>query len=122
MMQRIITALVLAPVAIGLTLWAPAWLFAALLFLLICAALAEWNSLELKSIPALGVAALVLGALAITFYRNPEKAAYVILAGALFWAYQAWDLKARGVAPRLAPLTGFARGAFVLFAAWVALR
>ena len=43
--QRIITAVVVAPLALALVLWAPDWLFAAVMVLLVLAGAWEWTAL-----------------------------------------------------------------------------
>jgi phosphatidate cytidylyltransferase len=121
MMVRIATALVLAPLAIGLTLWLPTPLFALLLFALVLAALAEWNQLQLRSPELLALTAVVMIAVALVLFLFDQWLLLACAAGCLFWFYQVVDLRVRGMATRPAAPAAFLTGAFVLLCAWAAL-
>ena len=119
MRARIITALALAPVAVLLTLWSPAWLFAIAALGIMLAALAEWNRLR-PDTAAIGVAAVLI-ILAVLLFRSPQKLPMVCLAGALFWVYQAFELtvKKADSAPRAGD--SLVRAGFIFLFAWAAL-
>jgi len=89
MMARVATGLVLAPVAILLTLWSPAWLFAMLVLLIMLAALVEWNRLKPNSMVVLAGILVTILALAAYLFLNPRQLPIVCLAGLLFWAVEA---------------------------------
>lgn len=64
--QRIITAVVVAPIALALVLWAPGWLFAAAMTLLVLVGAWEWSALA--GYPSAGArAALTAGLAALLF-------------------------------------------------------
>lgn len=137
MRARIATGLILAAAAAGLTLWSPPWLFAALALAVMLAALVEWSRLRptAAAVPA-GVAvvmAVVMIGAAVLLFRAPQKLPMVCLAGLLFWAYQAFDLMAKGMgtgpgnAPGTQPegqsatLRSLVQGGFIFLFAWGAL-
>lgn len=126
MRARIATGLVLAAAAAAVTLWSPAWLFAALTLALMLAALVEWSRLGQAAAPASVVIAITLVIAALLLLRAPQKLPMVCLAGLLFWAYQAGDLIVRKTQPR--PETGpkkitsnLVQGGFIFLFAWAAL-
>lgn len=89
MIKRILTALILIPVAVALVLWAPPWLF--LLGVLPFALLALWEYLELaargNALPVRAVVYLaVLGVLLVAAYRPAHLLAAVVGASLLVFA------------------------------------
>ena len=136
MRARIATGLILAAAAAVLTLWAPVWLFAALVLAVMLAALVEWSRLRPTTVAgpavAAGVMALVLIIAAVLLFRAPQKLPIMCLAGGLFWAYLAFELIVKGMAAgpgnesgtQPAPsnsLISLIQGGFIFLFAWCAL-
>ena len=147
MRARIATGLILAAAAAALTLWAPLWLFAALVLAVMLAALVEWSRLRPVAVAGSTVAAgppvvivmplimslIIIGA-AILLFRAPQKLPIVCLAGGLFWVYLAFEL-VKGIAagpgnesgiqptPSNNPgnLASLIQGGFIFLFAWCAL-
>ena len=144
MRARIATGLSLAAAAAVLTLWAPVWLFAALVLAVMLAALVEWSRLRPTAVAGSAVAAgvmvlvmslvmaLILIIAAILLFRAPQKLPIICLAGGLFWAYLAFELIVKGMAAgpgnelgtQPAPsnnLVSLIQGGFIFLFAWCAL-
>ena len=140
MRARIATGLSLAAAAAVLTLWAPVWLFAALVLAVMLAALVEWSRLRPTAVAGSAVAAgvmvlvmsLVLIIAAVLLFRAPQKLPIICLAGGLFWAYLAFELIVKGMAAgpgnesgtQPAPsnnLVSLIQGGFIFLFAWCAL-
>ena len=140
MRARIATGLILAAAAAVLTLWAPVWLFAALVLAVMLAALVEWSRLRPTAVAgpavAAGVMALVMSLVliiaAVLLFRAPQKLPIMCLAGGLFWAYLAFELIVKGMAAgpgnesgtQPAPsnnLISLIQGGFIFLFAWCAL-
>ena len=136
MRARIATGLILAAAAAVLTLWAPVWLFAALVLAVMLSALVEWSRLRPTAVAgsavAAGVMALVIIGAAILLFRAPQKLPIICLAGGLFWAYLAFELIVKGMAAgpgnesgiQPAPLNNLIsliQGGFIFLFAWCAL-
>ena len=145
MRARIATGLILAAAAAALTLWAPVWLFAALVLAVMLAALVEWSRLRPTAVAgsasvvvSLVIAIIMLGA-AVVLFHAPQTLPVVCLAGALFWVYLAFELIIKGMAttPENAPenesgirpgaqpppnnLVSLIQGGFIFLFAWCAL-
>ena len=140
MRARIATGLILAAAAAALTLWAPLWLFAALVLAVMLAALVEWSRLRPTAVAgpavAAGVMALVMALVliiaAVLLFRAPQKLPIICLAGGLFWAYLAFELIVKGMAARpgnesgiqptpLNSMVSLIQGGFIFLFAWCAL-
>lgn len=128
MKTRVLTGLALAAAVAAVAWWAPAWLFAALSLAAAVAALAEWNRLGPgggAGRVAVTVAALLMAGGAAMLFSSPQQLAAVCIAGALLWAWLAWDVfrhRAGTVASGdTGALGNLAQGAAVLWLAWCAL-
>lgn len=131
MKTRVLTGLALAAAVAAVAWWAPAWLFAALSLAAAVAALAEWNRLGPgggAGKVAVTVAAAVMVAAAAVLYFQPQQLAAVCIAGALLWAWLAWDMFRHRTRPAAGgdpgdtgALGNLAQGAAVLWLAWCAL-
>jgi len=131
MKTRILTGLALAA-AVAAAAWrAPAGLFAALGMAVAAGALWEWNRLAPgrgAGPVAVAVAAAVMVFAGVVVWFAPQQLATVSLAGALLWAWLAWELlrphRAAGRARHSHSDSAWghlAQGAAVLWAAWGAL-
>lgn len=122
MKTRVVTGLALAAAVTAAALWSPVWLFAALSLAVAVAALVEWNRLGPgggAGPVAVAAAAVMLSAAAVLFH-SPQQLEVVCIAGALLWAWLAWDLF-RPRAGDGGALGHLAQGAAVLWVAWCAL-
>lgn len=121
--QRVITALVLAPIVLFVALWAPQALTASVLTLLVLAAAWEWSAFpqfKRRSIRLLYVAVLsmCIGAIWVLGVHRPELDA-VLYAALLWWAVAALWIAAAPASVNQA--TAALAGALVLIPAWLAL-
>lgn len=125
--QRILTALVLAPLAIVIILWPPTMVFAAIVAVTFLAALWEWASLSgLKSrlwrVVLLLVTACIFGLL--WQARNTVATPLVLVAGVAWWLLACLWLRhfAFAAAPTRENRTlKLVAGLFVIIPAWMAL-
>ncbi|HEX7816825.1 phosphatidate cytidylyltransferase [Dyella sp.] len=126
MLQRIITALLLFPIALLLILWPPMDIFAPLVAVAFLAAIWEWTSLcgvsgMASRIALLGASAVLFGVL--WWLRDSGLWPVMVVVGVAWWIVACQWLRhfAFGASPtrenRLIKLTA---GAFVIFPAWVA--
>jgi len=121
MLIRVITALMLAPVFIFLTLKLPSRYFAGLLAFILIMALQEWNSLDRKSIGLFLLSAIVmLGLCYWVFYVNPIFWV-VCCIGSVFWLLQAFELFRQGAKSSFLGSGSTILGAIILFACWCGL-
>lgn len=127
MKTRVVTGLALAAAVTAAALWSPVWLFAALSMAVAVAALVEWNRLgpgpgRGAGAVAVAVAAAVMLSAAAVLFHSPQQLEVVCIAGALLWAWLAWDLfRPRAGAGDGGALGHLAQGAAVLWVAWCAL-
>lgn len=125
MKQRVLTALLLAPLAIAALLWAPTPWLLGLLAIVLLLGLWEWTRLVGLESPALRVGVLLLHAAAmatLAAYGWPALFPAVTLAGSAWWllacAWLAWPAVGRGPAwlgPKLAV------GALMFLPTWCAV-
>jgi len=134
MKARVATGLALAAAAAALAWWSPVWLFAALGMAVAVAALVEWNRLGPgggAGPAAVTVAAVVMAGAGVTVFAAPQQLAVVCVAGALLWAWLAWEALRHRDAPtvtvtvaadaRHSKFGNLAQGAALLWVAWCAL-
>ena len=127
LLQRFLTALVLAPLAILIILLPPTAVFAAIVALAFLAALWEWTQLAgLKSQPwRIGLLLLATGAFALLWWvRASVWTPLLLAAGVAWWLLACLWLRhfAFGAAPTRENLVlKLLAGAFVIIPAWVAL-
>lgn len=122
--QRLITALILAPLVIAAVFFLPIVWFAGFFFLFVALAAIEWTRLvptrnRLEQLVFYALLAAAAGAL----FAFPDAVAAVLVTTALFWAVAALCVV---IYPTSAALVGnrawmFASGLLVLVAAWAAL-
>ncbi|WP_266169394.1 phosphatidate cytidylyltransferase [Dyella subtropica] len=126
LLQRTLTALLLAPLAILLILWPPTWLFAAAIAAAFLAALWEWTRLAgLKDDRVRGALLLAAAILFALLWRARDTALWPMLigVGVAWWAIVCLWLRhfAFGAAPtRENLLIKLGAGAFVIIPTWVA--
>jgi len=126
---RIITAAILAPIAVALVWFLPISLFAEAMLLLMVIGLFEWNGLTRKSntdyvVGALGllVVAMILFILDAPVVTNsiPALIPSLLIAGTLFWIAQIVVLS-KGMDYQRSPLTEWILGILILLFAWAAM-
>jgi phosphatidate cytidylyltransferase len=129
MIRRIITAMVLAPVAIALILLLPASLFAEIVMLLMIIGLFEWDGLTTHSntgfiLAAMGVlvAGIVLYLLSSRIIANQDPAILLLvsLAGACFWLLQIFTL-VKGIEYRRSAVVELVLGMLAVLCAWAGM-
>ena len=118
MITRIITALFLAPVTIGLTLYLSTFWFGVFLAVICIIGLYEWNRLTIKSAPLLLGGALTIVAMAIYGHAHLTWLGYLCVVVSLYWSYQVWDLYKNGLERKMGALAGFVEGVFLLVGFW----
>lgn len=127
LLQRVLTALVLAPLAILLILLPPTAMFAALVALAFLAALWEWTELSgLKNRPwRIGLLVVAVGVFALLWCVHATAfTPWLLAAGVAWWLLACMWLRhfAFAAAPTRENLAlKLLAGAFVIFPAWVAL-
>lgn len=129
MLTRIITAIVLAVICIGLVAWLPPSLFAELTMLVMLLSLFEWDNLTARSntrfvkwallVLVAGVAIYLLST-QIVANPLPDLLPLVALAGAVFWVYQAATLRA-GIEFKRSITTELGFGALAVLFCWAGL-
>lgn len=123
--QRVLTALLLAPLAIAIILLLPTPWFAAVIAVLFLGALEEWTHLAGVRNPAMRMALLVLAAVVfVLLWRMHDEASTLLLVLGMAW-WLAACLWLRHFAFGAAPTPEnralkLAVGAFVTFPAWIA--
>ena len=126
---RIITASILAPIAVALIWFLPVSLFAEAMLLLMVIALSEWNGLTRKSITGFVVGALGLLIVAVILFvldapvltnSIPALIPALLIAGTLFWITQIVVLS-KGIDYRRSLLTEWVLGIAILLFAWAAM-
>ncbi len=129
LMTRIITAAILAPLAIALIWYLPTSLFSEVMFLLLIIGLFEWDGLTKKSNTGFVLAAVLLLILAVILYildsalienSVPPLMPWLLLAGSLFWISQLWVL-AKGIEYRRSLSTEWGLGLCIILFAWVSM-
>ena len=122
MITRIITALILAPIALGLTIYLSTFWFGVFLGAICVVGLYEWNRLTAKSLPALlgGVSVIALMALFNHSYSHSYLTwlGYLCIVVSLYWGYQIFDLYRNGLSRNLGESAGFVEGVFLLAGFW----
>jgi len=121
MITRIITALLLAPVAVGLTLYLSTFWFGVFLGVICIVGLYEWNRLTIKSVPILVGGILAIAAMVAYGHANLTWLGYLCIVVSLYWVYQVWDLYKNGLARKLGALAGFVEGIFLLAGFWAGM-
>ncbi len=121
MLVRILTALVLAPVAIALTLMLPTAWFGAVLAVVMLLGLWEWKQISGTSLAGYLTGALVIAGFAWWGPRHSILLIPVVVMAALVWILQVYDLKRFGLESAWPALTTYAAGVFLLTGAWSAL-
>jgi phosphatidate cytidylyltransferase len=121
--QRVITALVLAPLVLFVVLWAPAELTAAVLTMLVVAAAWEWSAFpgfvhRTARLLYVAFVSMCLGAAWVLGVHRPELDIVLYIALAWWLAAFVWILAAPGSVNRS---TAALAGALVLVPAWLAL-
>jgi phosphatidate cytidylyltransferase len=125
--QRIITALLLAPIAISAVLWLPTALFLMLLAAVVLLGLWEWTRLAGLANPTLRALVLALhaGLMAWLAWRGwPELFTPVVLLGVLWWILALMWLgypRLGGSDRRRNTLLKLAAGTLMIIPAWAAL-
>ncbi len=129
LMTRIITAAILAPLAIALIWFLPTSLFSEAVFLLLVIGLFEWDGLTKKSNTGFVLAAVLLLITAAILYildsgliENdvPSLMPPFLLLGSLFWISQLWVL-AKGIEYKRSLSTEWFLGALIILCAWVSM-
>ena len=121
MLIRIITALLLAPIAIGLTIYLSTFWFGIFLGGICIVGLCEWNRLTIKSLPLLLGGILTVGAMATYGHVNLTGLGYLCVVVSLYWIFQGWDLYKNGLERKLGQLAGFVEGIFLLVGFWAGM-
>ena len=127
LLQRVLTALLLAPLVIVLIAFAPTVLFAGVVTIAFLAALWEWAALSGLKSHALRAAFLLLAALAFAalwLLRNSPVSSWVLAIGVAWWLVACLWLRhfAFGAAPtRENVARKLLAGLFVTLPAWMAL-
>lgn len=127
MKQRVITALLLAPLAVALILLLPSWAFATVIAALCLLALWEWT--RLAGLRGRAMRAVLLALSALVFYvlwrwRHAFGVNAVVFAGCAWWCLALAWLSRPSFAAAPTPrnmLIKLAAGALAVFPAWIAL-
>ncbi len=126
---RIITASILAPIAVALVWFLPVSLFAEAMLLLMVIGLFEWNGLTLKSNTGYVVGALGLLSVAVILFildapvvhnSVPALIPVLLVVGTLFWIAQIVVLS-KGIEYQRSQLTEWILGIAILLFAWAAM-
>ena len=122
--RRTVTALLLAPLAIGAVLWLPTDAFAVFFGGVVLAGAWEWCGLA--GLPRLGHRAVYVAVLALSMlglWLTPVGRQWLVIIAVAWWAVQAVAiLRVRSIKPRLGPdFLLLALGLLVLVAPWAAL-
>ncbi len=129
MIKRIITALILAPIAIALTLLLPKSLFAEFIMLIMVIGLFEWDGLTTRSNTGFIFAAMTMLVAGIIIYLIsaglipsplPNLLPLVAVVGTGFWLLQIFTLK-KGIEYQRSALTEMLLGLLALLCAWAGL-
>lgn len=121
MLTRVITALILAPVFIFLTLALPTTWYSAVLLAVMLLALYEWNQLTVNSQILFPTCAIALAVATWWMIFQVEILIIVCVLNTLYWIYQIFDLKQFGLNKVYKKNRGFFEGVFCLFGIWAAL-
>ena len=123
MITRILTALVIGPACIFLTLWLPSFWFGVVLAGILLIGLYEWGKLSKVSLLSGGLAAglFLLYLIGVSYLGRSEILIYSCWLGGLFWVIQLFNLKSRGLQRQLAPLHNLFEGMLLLMICWSAL-
>lgn len=93
MLLRIITAMVLAPIVILLTLSLPTHWFSVFLLAMVLMGLYEWNQLTIKSSGLFSIAAIGLAVATWWLVSQPKLLFAICALASLFWVYQIYTLQ-----------------------------
>jgi len=121
MLLRILTALVLAPVAILLTIYLPTQWFSVILLAVMLIGLNEWNQLTVRSTVIYSIAAIGLAIVTWLITFRSEILLAICFLSSMFWCYQVYDLKRHELSRSNTPARAFFQGVFCLTGAWAAL-
>ena len=121
MLIRILTALVLAPLAIAVTLMLPTTWFGAALLVVVVLGLWEWKQIIGTSRSGYLAGILLIAGVAFVGTLNSYFLVPVTATAALVWVVQVYDLKHNGLVSRWPALTTFPAGVFLLAGTWSAL-
>ena len=120
MWLRILTALMLGPVFIGLTLWLSNLWFAVLIAGIILVGFFEWYRLSGANWAVGCIAAAMMFGLMILSYQFHFL--YLMCAVAtIFWVFAVYDLKVKGVSHSLSDVSFLLSSVLVLTGAWAAI-
>ena len=118
MVIRIITALVLAPLFVMLTLWLSAPWFAGFIALILLIGAVEWSQLAKQTTVIGGLAIAVLACFMFALYQNPRWLYLISIMGAVYWLVQIVDLFRNGLTVRQGTWAYLFHSSVVLLAAW----
>ena len=121
MLLRILTALVLAPVALLLTIYLPTQWFSVILLVVMLLGLNEWNQLTVKSPVVYSAAAIGLAIVTWLITFQSEVLLLICVLASIFWCFQIYDLKRFELSRSHAPVPAFLLGVFCLMGSWSAL-
>ncbi|MCY3769783.1 MAG: phosphatidate cytidylyltransferase [Gammaproteobacteria bacterium] len=121
MLLRSVTALVLAPAVVGLTLYLPTHWYSLVLLLPVLLGMAEWNRLTVRSPRALAVSAPAMGLVAVWLSGFPVALWGICLAASGLWLYCLFALCRNRMAGIPGSTAGFLSGWYCLLAAWAGL-
>lgn len=121
MITRILTAILLAPIVLGLSLYLPAHSFGIALAVVAIVGLYEWNKLTLNSYVALGIGWVMFALLGYYGISYPKALLYFCIALSLYWIYQSFDLKINGLNRSMNLHCGVIEGIFLLVGFWAGL-
>lgn len=133
MLLRIITAMVLAPIVIVLTMSLPTDWFSMVILALLLLGLHEWNRLTIQSSPIFSMLAIGVAVATWWLVSQPKLLFAICALATLFWAYQIYALQQfeqrfkrtqrpdSTSASTSASLWTFLLGAFCLLGSWAAL-
>lgn len=129
MLTRILTALVLAPVVLGLCLYLPTTWFAVVLTGIVVLGSYEWNALTSRKTVFLAMSVVWFGFLLLwltDFFspvsKNALSAALIAcVLAAVYWFYQVFDLWRNGLDRQLSPNQGMIEGVALLSAFFIGM-
>ncbi len=121
MRVRILTALVLAPLAIYLTLALPTPWFGAILGGVMVLGLWEWKQVAGASVAGSAVGVVGIAAMAWWSPSYPQLLVPIVAVAALIWVFQVYDLAKYGLASVFPALSSYPAGGFLLAGGWSAL-
>ncbi len=121
MLKRIITALILAPIAVALTVFLPNVWFTLLIGLVFLFGLREWHHLSgCDGKDAIFAGGLFVG-LMLVLYQSSDGLYFVSALGAAYWFFQVFSLKTWTTVTRRNSFIFIFSSVTVLLSAWAAL-